>query len=364
METLPAVPAWVPSAARNYLAHTEGGQSIRDLARAAGCHASTVLRQIRRVEARRDDILVDEALHLIGPAARSARTRGRLEETPDMSISGTEGAVLPDDTQLEADAARVLARLNESGAVLAVARDMEKAVVVLELPDGRSVRTAVVDRGIAQAMALKDWITIVTEGRITRYRITPAGKSELQDRADRAAEAEAEAGFAEAAADFHRATEDTEDRPRSRRVRYGLAESPVVVLARRREKDGTPFLDEAQVRAGERLREDYELAAAGPEGARNWEGLLTAEAPAPQDADLHAAGPAGASARVFAALRDLGPGLADIALRCCCHLEGLEVTEKRMGWSARSGKIVLRIALERLRRHYDETYRGGAPLIG
>ncbi|HAR51660.1 MAG TPA: helix-turn-helix domain containing protein, partial [Roseovarius nubinhibens] len=50
---------------------------------------------------------------------------------------------------------------------------------------------------------------------------------------------------------------------------------------------------------------------------------------------------------------DLGPGLGDIALRCCCHLEGLESAERRMGWSARSGKIVLRIALQRLKRFYD-----------
>jgi len=43
-----------------------------------------------------------------------------------------------------------------------------------------------------------------------------------------------------------------------------------------------------------------------------------------------------------------------VALRCCCYLQGLEIVEKRMGWSARSGKIVLRIALQRLRRHYDD----------
>ncbi|MCB1366035.1 MAG: helix-turn-helix domain-containing protein, partial [Rhodobacteraceae bacterium] len=70
-------------------------------------------------------------------------------------------------------------------------------------------------------------------------------------------------------------------------------------------------------------------------------------------------GAAAARDRVARALADLGPGLSDVALRCCCHLEGLEQAERRMGWSARSGKIVLRIALQRLRRHYDETHAAG-----
>ena len=74
--------------------------------------------------------------------------------------------------------------------------------------------------------------------------------------------------------------------------------------------------------------------------------------------------PRTARERVAAALVDLGPGLGDVVLRCCCYLEGVETTEQRMGWSARSGKIVLRIALQRLKAHYAETYGKYAPLIG
>ena len=55
--------------------------------------------------------------------------------------------------------------------------------------------------------------------------------------------------------------------------------------------------------------------------------------------------------RVAKAMEALGPGLSDIVFRICCFLEGLETAEKRLGWSARSGKVVLKIALERL-RHY------------
>ena len=60
----------------------------------------------------------------------------------------------------------------------------------------------------------------------------------------------------------------------------------------------------------------------------------------------------------------LGPGMGDMCLRVCCFLEGIEMTERRLGWSARSGKIVLRLALQRLERHYREIYGTGSPLIG
>ena len=63
-------------------------------------------------------------------------------------------------------------------------------------------------------------------------------------------------------------------------------------------------------------------------------------------------------------LEDLGPGLAEVAVRCCCFEQGLEKTEHIMGWSARSGKIVLRIALQRLKRYYDKLHGAGGGTIG
>ncbi|OZA07740.1 MAG: helix-turn-helix domain containing protein, partial [Rhodobacterales bacterium 17-64-5] len=150
-----------------------------------------------------------------------------------------------------------------------------------------------------------------------------------------------------------------------RQVRYKMAESPVGVLGRRRDRDGKPFLESDLVEAAERLREDFELAQMGPRVAQNWDRFLTGGDRGGFQADSGIGeGPTSARARVAAALRDLGPGLGDVALRCCCFLEGLEVAERRMGWAARSGKIVLRIALMRLRRHYDETYGRSGPLIG
>ena len=61
-----ALPNWVPTDVQNYLLHTETGLAIRYLARQKGCHASTVMRQIRRLEHLRDDPLVDDALRKLG----------------------------------------------------------------------------------------------------------------------------------------------------------------------------------------------------------------------------------------------------------------------------------------------------------
>lgn len=374
----PAVlPAWLPDNLRLYLRHVEEGLSIRALARELGCHASTILRKVRAFENRRDDPLVDEALTRLGAVHLRAAGAGRPDDGPNPT-STPEGnrpmtaplrhaaAANADTATVEREARRILRRLCEAGALLVVAPEMEKAAVLKG-----SVRTAVLDRTVAQAFAVKDWIGLKTAGRVSTYEITGAGRSALkrllaEDQSARVG------GFAEAQAPFgdqHRVWGERavmEPGARApRRMRFNLAESPLDVLARRKEKDGSPFLTPDLVAAGERLREDFELAQMGPRVAQNWDRFLTAGADRGGfSAGGNDSGSSKARERVAAALRDLGPGLGDMVLRCCCFLEGLEAAEKRMGWSARSGKIVLRIALQRLKRHYDEAYGGKAPLIG
>jgi hypothetical protein len=369
------LPEWVPTAARLYLAHTEAGYPIRALARASGVHASTVLRQVRRIETRRDDPLVDAALRDLGRRhfhACPSKHFHDKKEPDSMSIQPNIAASDTDPDTLKpglfkAEAARVLRRLCETGAVLAVATDMEKAVIVRDGAGGAATRTGVVDRRFAEAMALKEWISAQQKGKITRYTITAAGRSALEGMLG--ALHESERGFAEAPAGFDHASPlrsaEPEEDMRPRRMRYNMAESPLTALARRRDKNGEIFLTDDLVTAGERLREDFELAQMGPKVAQNWDRFLTSGASGLHGAN-GGAGDASSKARdrVAAALTELGAGLADIALRCCCHLEGLETAEKKLGWSARSGKIVLRIALTRLKRHYDETVGPGGPLIG
>jgi hypothetical protein len=365
----PALPDWVPDGARLYLAHVVGGHSLRRLARSEGRNASTVLRQVRRVEGRRDEPLVDEVLTCLGQVIGLAPLHPEREDPGDMTAAHRTAQTLTDETTIAREARRILRRLTEAGSALAIAPDMEKAAVIRTGAEGAPPqRSAVVDRKVAQAFALKDWIACRKPGRVALYEITAAGRAALKRMLEE--DARAQGGLAEAAspwADQHRIWADRmiddDDARGPRAVRVNLAESPVQVLARRREKDGTPFLAPELVAAAERLREDFELAQMGPRIAQNWDRFLTGGERGQMRPSGPADGPRAARDRVVAALRDLGPGLADVALRVCCFLEGLEATEQRMGWAARSGKVVPRIALTRLKRHYDEV-AGPRPRIG
>ena len=359
----PQMPSWVPEGAKNYIAHTQTGCSIRALARESNCHPSTILRQVRRFEMRRDDPLIDNALRSLsyritnesGPYCKETKQIGDDAKT---TLDDTESLT---QERIDQEAKRVLRRLCETGAVMAVAREMETAVIVRETEGGETLRTAVVDREIAQAMALKDWITCPDPSlRISRYFISNAGRSAL--RRLTAQDDNAASGFAEARPALN--NNDAWDVGAITAAfgqsgqRFGAVESPLIGLARRKDRSGKPFLDRDLVGAGERMREDFEIASLAGRLPRNLHDFLN-----DPPSDSASVGSKLALERVQAALTVLGAGLADVAFKCCCQLVGLEQTEQDMGWSARSGKIVLRIALQRLRRHYDEQGKF-APKIG
>lgn len=334
-----SLPDWVPAAVRLYLDHTAGGHSLREIARREGVHASTVLRQVRRFESRRDDPLVDCALGRLQQAPSAVVPDPACAQDPEMSPNVRAPALpfgtAPGDGALLTEARRLLPLLAGPDVVLVVASDMDRAVVLRDGPGG-SERLAVLDRPVAEAFALRDWIVCRKAGRVAQYVLTPEGRGMLRKldpspTRPRAADRD----------------EDAEGRFRP------PPESPVALLARRRDPDGRPFLPPRLVAAAERLSEDFEIAQIEPRATQDWERVLTGAIDGGSTAaPIPGATPAAARARVLAALADLGPGLGDVALRCCCWQEGVETAERRLGWAARSGKIVLRIALERLARHY------------
>ena len=272
--------------------------------------------------------------------------------------------LVSDDTTVTREARRILRRLCEKEATLVLAQDMDKAIVLRKGSDGSQTRTAVLDRKVAHAFALKDWIQTAKQGRVSIYTITEAGKSALkrlieEDRKRRRAPME----MAEAATPFLAQHQLWGEKPVEqddgsiRKMRINLAESPLAMLARRKGADGNPFLTMDLVQAGEKLREDFERAQMGPRVAQNWDRFLTGGDRGSGFSDGGIGeGPSAARDRVARAVDDMGPGLADVVMRVCCFLEGLESAEKRLGWSARSGKIVLKIGLQRLLKHYNEVY--------
>ena len=128
------LPDWLPAKVRLYLSHTEDGVPLRALAREVGLNASTVLRQVRRFECRRDDPLMDGALEALARAARSDIPDPSRKDASDMTAPIRNLPVLPDEAQLEREGRRVLRRLVEPGAVLAFAPEMEKAAVLRSFP--------------------------------------------------------------------------------------------------------------------------------------------------------------------------------------------------------------------------------------
>ncbi len=130
-----------------------------------------------------------------------------------------------------------------------------------------------------------------------------------------------------------------------RRVTVNLAESPLTWLHAR------GHLSDAQLAAGECLRRDYERGQLGAGVTMRWDVVHV----------VHRGGERGlhlterqlaARDRFNGALAMAGRDLSDILWRVVCAGESLANAERALAWPARSGKLVLRIALDRVAGYY------------
>lgn len=138
-----------------------------------------------------------------------------------------------------------------------------------------------------------------------------------------------------------------------RRVTVDDSESPLAWLARRRGRDGQALIAPHQLQAGERLRADFTRAQMMPRTTADWSSPISSDRrSAPGGAAAMTDGTLAARQRVNAALEAVGPEFSGLLIDLCCFLKGLEDLERARGWPARSAKVVLQLALDRLARHY------------
>ena len=130
-----------------------------------------------------------------------------------------------------------------------------------------------------------------------------------------------------------------------RSVTVNMGESPLAWLHSR------GHLTDAQFAAGECLSRDWERAQLSPAITMRWDpirvqgggGEVSLSASERQLA---------ARARFDGAVTAAGPGLSDILWRVVCAGETLPVAERGLAWPVRSGKLVLRLALDRVAGYY------------
>lgn len=141
---------------------------------------------------------------------------------------------------------------------------------------------------------------------------------------------------------------DATQRTKPRRtVKVNLAESPLAWL------HTYGHLTDRQFLAGEKLRQDFETAGIGGRTTMIWDHMPISRgkrgAPTPHNPTDRMID---AKRRFDDGITALGRDLSDIAWRVICAGEAMPMAEKSMGWPARSGKLVLRIALDRLADYY------------
>jgi hypothetical protein len=129
-----------------------------------------------------------------------------------------------------------------------------------------------------------------------------------------------------------------------RSVTVNLAESPLSWLYAR------GHLSDRQFDAGERLRADWEHAQLAPSVTMRWDPVRIKGGGG--HGLSHSERQIAAKQRFDGAVAEAGPGLSDVLWRVACAGEALTDAERALEWPARSGKLVLKLALDRVADFY------------
>jgi hypothetical protein len=135
----------------------------------------------------------------------------------------------------------------------------------------------------------------------------------------------------------------------NRIVAINLAESPLRWLASRKDINGQPYLFPHELAAGERYRADFTKAGMMPRMGVNFDNISSGGRGSGEHfSDMRLA----AIERIANVRKAVGPELASLLTDFLGHLIGLEACEAQRNWPTRSAKVVLKLALSHLARHY------------
>lgn len=256
-----------------------------------------------------------------------------------------------EDESLARATRRLLQALSEPGARGAANEIEAGTIVVLASRNGVTLARAKLPLRVAESAVSRGLAAWEAEDGARRLRPTEAGRAHL-----RRLTAPVQPFLAQHAPLVSRPLEKG-----APPTIVNEGESPLAWLARRKDKDGRPFLDPAQVAAGERFRRDAEQAQILQRVTANWEASIAASRRGAGAGANISELAMDARRRLARALDAVGPDLAGLLTDVCGYLKGLEIVESERGWPARSGKIVLRIALDRLARHYGLAAEAAGP---
>ncbi len=348
-------PDWFPLEILIYLAHEKLDLPQQQISREIGLHVSKISRIVRAVEKKKSDPVFLSGLQRAESKIELCfqSQSGENECSPVTKCDASYGRFRH---LLEYDRDRrrtfsLLTALDEPGAFLAVSMDLSVVVATNRRQNVFWKSKDCADILVVEFFALAGWIKQISFKNALHYRLTSEARSQLINKIK---VRRCKGNYL--AESYSKGVALSSFRPQTSKS-IALPDvfkgpnrvSPLTTLARLKDRCGKPFLSNELVAAGQMLREDFELAKLDL-NSEEFSTVRNEDPGSRMDSSSKAS-----TTRLKQALSSLGPELSDVVLRCCCNLQGMKEIENDLGWSARSAKVVLRIALLQLSIFYKES---------